>query len=114
MTIEPKLLSAEDFEYLRYQLKFGRWYYLGTKAELLFSHIAALYQQIAAKDAEIERLIDQRDSAEEALSQAYFLVIGRSPEWSNLFGHAEALEEIDDAQHTFRAALTPQPKDQSR
>jgi hypothetical protein len=49
--------------------------------------------------------IDQRDNAEESLSQAYFLIKGMSPEWSNLFGHAEAIEDIDDAQRSLRLAL---------
>jgi hypothetical protein len=49
--------------------------------------------------------IDERDAAEEALSQAYFLVKGESPQWSNLFGHNEAIEEIDDAQKCWRAEL---------
>lgn len=41
------------------------------------------------------QLIDERDGAEQALSHAYYLLTGRSPEWSNLFGHKEALEEME-------------------
>ena len=52
------------------------------------------------------QVIDERDAAEEALSQAYYLIMGRSAEWSNLFGHAEALQDIDDAQRTMRTAIT--------
>ena len=62
-------------------------------------------------EQEMLQVIDQRDKAEESLSQAYYLITGRSPEWSNLFGHEEALEEIDDAQTTLRktnAALKAQ------
>ncbi len=40
------------------------------------------------------RTIDQRDAAEDALSDAFRLVTGREPEWSNLFGYADAMEEI--------------------
>lgn len=54
-------------------------------------------------------LIDQRDAAEEAFSQAYFLVTGRSPEWSNRFGHAEALEEIEDACTLLRKSIPTPP-----
>lgn len=50
----------------------------------------------------IGQLIDERDAAEEALSQAYFLIVGHSPEWSNLFGYKEALADIDDAQSILR------------
>lgn len=53
-------------------------------------------------EREIGKLIDERDAAEEALSQAYYLIVGRSPEWSNLFGYKEALADIDDAQSILR------------
>lgn len=56
-------------------------------------------------ESEMTKMIVQRDDAEEALSQAYYLVMGRSAEWSNLFGYAEAIEEIDDAQTMLREAL---------
>ena len=55
-------------------------------------------------DSHIEQLTNERDAAEDALSQAYFLITGRSPEWSNLFGYAEALQEIDEAQSLLRQA----------
>jgi hypothetical protein len=50
------------------------------------------------------QLIDERDAAEEALSQAYYLVTGRSPEWSNKFGHTQALEDIKEACAILRQA----------
>lgn len=82
--------------------------------------ILALEQALAARDAEIARLtkdadreevahgntIDQREAAEEAMSQAYFLITGNSPPWSNVFGFGEALEEIEDAQSTIRQVLS--------
>jgi hypothetical protein len=49
-------------------------------------------------------VIDERDAAEQALSQAYYLVTGRSPEWSNNFGHAECLQEIDDSLRLLKSA----------
>jgi hypothetical protein len=49
--------------------------------------------------------IDERDAAEEALSQAYFLIKGESPEWSNLFHYSQALEDIDDAQRCLQAEI---------
>ena len=57
------------------------------------------------------QVIDERDAAQEALSQAYYLITGRSPEWSNHFGYAEALEEIDDAQRLLRVSI---PKQQAQ
>ncbi len=43
------------------------------------------------------QVIDERDDAAQALSQAYYLMTGNSPQWSNVFGHKEALEEIEEA-----------------
>lgn len=58
------------------------------------------------------QLIDERDEAQQALSQAFFLVTGRSPEWSNLFGYKQALEEIDDACTLLRkSVMTIHPTD---
>lgn len=34
----------------------------------------------------------------------YYLVTGNSPEWSNKFGHAEALEEVADAVSVLKQA----------
>ncbi len=87
--------------------------------------VIVLFERIAALEAERERYasiegkahlqtIDERDRAEDALSQAYYLVIGRSPEWSNLFGHEEAVEEIDDAQKCLRAEIAQQAAENAR
>lgn len=46
---------------------------------------------------ELLEVIDERDEAQEALSQVYYIVTGRSPEWSNLFGVKEAVADITDA-----------------
>lgn len=56
-------------------------------------------------EKEILQLIQDRDDAEEAMSQAYFIVTGKSPEWSNCFGYRDALEEITDACFLLRKAV---------
>lgn len=81
---------------------------------------ASLLARATSAEAEVERLkaaaakeytamdqlIDERDKAEETLSQAYYLITGNSPEWSNIFGHIEALEDIaDDAQSVLSQSL---------
>ena len=53
----------------------------------------------------MEQLIDERDKAEEFGSHLYYLITGRSPEWSNLFGYDQATEDVDDAQRTLRECL---------
>lgn len=66
--------------------------------------IRALLDELEAKDkriAELERdetqLIEERDSAEKALADMYEAVMGERPEWSNLFGYADAIDDV--AQH---------------
>jgi hypothetical protein len=78
----------------------------------LRARVAVLEGENEKQQREFERedrshrdTIDDRDSAEQAMSQAYFLITGRSPEWSNLFGYSNALEEIDDAQALLRARV---------
>ena len=65
--------------------------------------------RVDADDTVHLQTIDERDAAEEALSQAFYIVTGRSPEWSNLFGHDEALEEIGETLSALkqRARSTP-------
>lgn len=52
-----------------------------------------------------EQTIEQRDAAEDALSDAFTAVTGREPEWSNLFGYAEALDEMRPELAALRARL---------
>lgn len=57
-------------------------------------------------EREMLKIIDKRDQAEEAMSQAYYLITGRSPEWSNKFGYPEALEDIGDVIAALKALAT--------
>jgi len=56
-------------------------------------------------EKQLLKLVDERDEAEQALSQAYYQVTGKSPEWSNVFGHKQALEEIDEVVNLLKQAL---------
>lgn len=60
---------------------------------------------IAKLERDLAQAIDERDKAEEALSQAYYLATGRSPEWSNKFGHDDAVEEIGDVVAVLKAEV---------
>jgi hypothetical protein len=53
------------------------------------------------------QLIDERDAAEECLSQMYYIVTGNSPHWSNLFGHKEALEDVADVVSVLKQKSRP-------
>lgn len=80
-----------------------------TRVRKIIREAHAIGRAEGAESAEpkVLQLIDEQDAAEEALSQAYFFVIGRSPEWSNLFGHKQALEEIGDAIYLLKRAAKP-------
>ncbi|EBZ4061892.1 ead/Ea22-like family protein [Salmonella enterica subsp. enterica serovar Newport] len=56
--------------------------------------------------AELERsetqLINERDSAESALNDAYKAVMGQAPEWSNWFSFENAIDEIELACELWR------------
>jgi hypothetical protein len=62
----------------------------------------ALERSNREREHELGAAIDERDAAQEAISQAYYLIVGRSPEWSNLFGYEQALADIEDAQSILR------------
>ena len=105
--------AAQEMERLRDRIRFCE-YFWAQEADLCWDITLInekLRARIAKNEQDHERDIDHRDAAEEALSQAYYLITGRSPEWSNLFGHNEAIEEIDDAQRLLRARIAALEKD---
>jgi hypothetical protein len=71
-----------------------------------------LIKEIRTGERDLEQAISERDAAEECLSQMYYLVTGNSPEWSNKFGHEQALEDVADAMAALksvaRSAVTSQ------
>lgn len=54
-------------------------------------------KRIAELERDVTQLIEERDSAEKALADMYEAAMGERPEWSNLFGYAEAIDDV--AQH---------------
>lgn len=66
-------------------------------------------RELDREDEAHGRTIDERDEAEEALSQAYYSVTGKFPSWSNLFGPADALEEIGETIAAVKLAAQPHP-----
>ncbi|WP_208950680.1 ead/Ea22-like family protein [Rahnella sp. ChDrAdgB13] len=62
-------------------------------------------------DASETQLIDERDSAEQALSDMYEAATGNRPEWSNMFQFADAVEEVSDTVAELRAKLEATEKE---
>ncbi|EDQ3857281.1 ead/Ea22-like family protein [Salmonella enterica subsp. diarizonae] len=63
-------------------------------------------EELKRRIAELERsetqLINERDSAESALNDAYKAVMGQAPEWSNWFSFENAIDEIELACEQWR------------
>ena len=58
----------------------------------------------ATKEQARERTIIERDEAQEFAGDAYYVVTGHSPEWSNNFGYEAALQEIKDCVSVLKQA----------
>ena len=69
------------------------------------TELTAKIEPMDRRIAELERsetqLINERDDAESALNDAY-AVMGQAPEWSNWFGFADAIDEIELACRLWR------------
>ncbi|MDM1814904.1 ead/Ea22-like family protein [Serratia ureilytica] len=60
----------------------------------LLAELEAKDKRIAELEASETQLIQERDSAEQALADMYEAATGERPEWSNLFGLSDAIEEV--------------------
>ncbi|CAI2521432.1 ead/Ea22-like family protein [Serratia liquefaciens] len=69
------------------------------KAQDATKHLIIMNDKDKKRIAELDRsetqLIDERDSAHAALDDMYEAVTGKRPEWSNWFGFADAIEEVE-------------------
>lgn len=70
------------------------------------AELTAKIEPMDRRIAELERsetqLINERDSAESALNDAYKAVMGQAPEWSNWFSFESAIDEIELACEQWR------------
>lgn len=81
------------------------------KAQDALKHQALLHKsQMEAAEkriAELERsetqLINERDSAESALADMYQAATGERPEWSNMFGFADAVDVVEERLATLES-----------
>lgn len=100
MTIDKQALR-DDMRQAREQLEAAekriaeqREYYEGV--------IADGSKRIAELERSETQLINERDSAESALNDAYKAVMGQAPEWSNWFSFENAIDEIELACELWR------------
>ncbi|EAA3987873.1 ead/Ea22-like family protein [Salmonella enterica subsp. enterica serovar Typhimurium] len=65
--------------------------------------ITALRQRIAELERSETQLINERDAAESALADMYQAATGERPEWSNMFGFADAVDVVKERLATLDA-----------
>lgn len=73
-----------------------------TWAENASGMVDMLRLRIAELERSETQLINERDSAESALNDAYKAVMGQAPEWSNWFSFENAIDEIELACELWR------------
>lgn len=59
------------------------------------TELEAAAREEAKQEFQTQKLIDERDKAEECIGKIYQLVTGDYPEWSNNFGYTEAIDIVD-------------------
>jgi hypothetical protein len=68
----------------------------------LVGEIDRLRERLGRAERGDDQVLRERDAANDALSRAYLLVVGKELEWSNYFGHKDALSDIEDAMIDLR------------
>ncbi|EAA4074510.1 ead/Ea22-like family protein, partial [Salmonella enterica subsp. enterica serovar Napoli] len=86
--------AREQLEAAEKRIAEQREYYEGV--------IADGSKRIAELERSETQLINERDSAESALNDAYKAVMGQAPEWSNWFSFGNAIDEIELACEQWR------------
>lgn len=70
----------------------NRWHDKFREAD---DKLEAAERRIEELERSETQLINERDSAESALNNAYKAVMGQAPEWSNWFSFENAIDEIE-------------------
>lgn len=74
-----------------------------TWAENASGMVDMLRLRIAELERSETQLINERDSAESALADMYQAATGERPEWSNMFGFADAVDVVEERLATLEA-----------
>ncbi|EAR4177900.1 ead/Ea22-like family protein [Salmonella enterica] len=74
-----------------------------TSWDALYKKLEAAEHRIAELEHSETQLINERDSAESALADMYQAATGERPEWSNMFGFADAVDVVEERLATLEA-----------
>ncbi|HGB5774293.1 TPA: hypothetical protein ACIVTK_005015 [Salmonella enterica subsp. enterica serovar Potsdam] len=73
------------------------------KADSRKRRLDAAEKRIAELENSETQLINERDAAESALADMYQAATGERPEWSNMFGFADAVDVVEERLATLEA-----------
>ncbi|HGG6551425.1 TPA: ead/Ea22-like family protein [Salmonella enterica subsp. enterica serovar Muenchen] len=74
-----------------------------TSWDALYKKLEATERSIAELERSETQLINERDAAESALADMYQAATGERPEWSNMFGFADAVDVVEERLATLEA-----------
>lgn len=74
-----------------------------TSWDALYKKLEAAERSIAELENSETQLINERDAAESALADMYQAATGERPEWSNMFGFADAVDVVEERLATLEA-----------
>lgn len=74
-----------------------------TSWDVLYKKLEAAEHRIAELERSETQLINERDAAESALADMYQAATGERPEWSNMFGFADAVDVVEERLATLEA-----------
>ncbi|EBW3291420.1 ead/Ea22-like family protein [Salmonella enterica subsp. enterica serovar Bijlmer] len=74
-----------------------------TSWDALYKKLEAAEHRIAELERSETQLINERDAAESALADMYQAATGERPEWSNMFGFADAVDVVEERLATLEA-----------
>ncbi|HGF3448401.1 TPA: ead/Ea22-like family protein [Salmonella enterica subsp. enterica serovar Brandenburg] len=78
----------------------NRWHDKFREAD---DKLEAAERRIAELERSETQLINERDAAESALADMYQAATGERPEWSNMFGFADAVDVVEERLATLEA-----------
>ncbi|HCB4994143.1 TPA: ead/Ea22-like family protein [Salmonella enterica subsp. enterica serovar Bredeney] len=78
----------------------NRWHDKFREAD---DKLAAAERRIEELERSETQLINERDAAESALADMYQAATGERPEWSNMFGFADAVDVVEERLATLEA-----------
>ncbi|EAA6691758.1 ead/Ea22-like family protein [Salmonella enterica subsp. enterica serovar Newport] len=104
----PTRDSSGEFSCERYDHDLGGW--VGGEFIGLYlidddeqCRVCELEERIAELERSETQLINERDAAESALADMYQAATGERPEWSNMFGFADAVDVVEERLATLEA-----------